>query len=239
MTLNDVIFKRKSTRSYAQPSVDEGTLYEIKEYIEKLHPLNENIRTYCEIVPAADVKGGVKAPYFAAIYSEKTDGYLTEVGFRYQQLDLYLQSIGLGSCWCADAKYAPNGTVVSAYNGMPLVIMIGFGKAKDSPYRNISEFKRKERRDISDSPDMRLEPARLAPSSYNDQPWYFLKDGRFFHAYCVIQGFLKAKHADTNLIDMGIAMAQMYTANPDTFRYFVNKDPAQVKGYKYIGSFKI
>mgnify|MGYP000434759671 CR=1 FL=1 len=71
---------------------------------------------------------------------------------------------------------------------------------------------------------MRLEPARLAPSSYNDQPWYFLKDGRFFHAYCVIQGFLKAKHADTNLIDMGIAMAQMYTANPDTFRYFVNKD---------------
>ena len=35
MTLNDVIFKRKSTRSYAQSPVDEGTLYEIKEYIDK------------------------------------------------------------------------------------------------------------------------------------------------------------------------------------------------------------
>ncbi len=38
------------------------------------------------------------------ISSENTEGYLMNIGFIFQQMDLYLSSIGLGSCWLGMAK---------------------------------------------------------------------------------------------------------------------------------------
>ena len=44
---------------------------------------------------------------------------------------------------------------------------------------------------------------------------------------------------DLNQIDMGIALAHMYVANEETFRFFKVDDVKEIKGYAYIGSFTI
>ncbi|MBR6555421.1 MAG: hypothetical protein IKT90_04320, partial [Clostridia bacterium] len=76
--------------------------------------------------------------------------------------------------------------------------------------------------------------ARLAPSSINSQPWFFTHEGNVIHAYCTKISVIP----DMNRIDMGIALAHMYVAEPETFRFFRAENPPPVSGYTYIGSFE-
>ena len=125
-------------------------------------------------------------------------------------------------------------------DGLQFTMMLAFGHPKVAPHRVAAEFKCKSLAEISDMADERLEPARLAPSSVNSQPWYFTHEGDKIHAYCALQGFLKAKMlGDMNQIDMGIALAHMYVANEDTFHFFKDDNAKTIKGYAYIGSFTI
>ena len=80
---------------------------------------------------------------------------------------------------------------------------------------------------ISDKPDPRLEPARLAPSAVNSQPWYFAHDGDAIHVYCSKKG---------SRLDAGIALAHLYAANADTFHFFKADRMINLPGYSYIGS---
>lgn len=61
--------------------------------------------------------------------------------------------------------------------------------------------------------------------------------------YCIPQGIYRARLSkalsDMNRIDVGIALAHLYVANPDTFRYFQANDAPEVKGGTYIGSFTL
>ena len=72
----------------------------------------------------------------------------------------------------------------------------------------------------------------MAPSSVNSQPWYFTHEGDTIHAYCTKASIIP----DMNRIDMGIALAHMYVANPETFRFFRAETPPEKPGYAYIGS---
>lgn len=80
---------------------------------------------------------------------------------------------------------------------------------------------------ITDKPDPRLEPARLAPSAVNGQPWYFAHEGETIHIYCNKKG---------SPLDAGIALAHLYVANMESFRFFKAENVAEVPGYAYMGS---
>lgn len=80
---------------------------------------------------------------------------------------------------------------------------------------------------ITDKADPRLEPARLAPSAVNSQPWYFTHEGDIIHIYCSVRG---------SRLDAGIALAHLYVANEDSFRFFKAENASDVPGYGYIGS---
>ena len=80
---------------------------------------------------------------------------------------------------------------------------------------------------ISDQVDPRLEPARLAPSAVNGQPWYFTHEGDTIHVHC------KNK---ASYLDVGIAQAHLYVANEETFQFFQVEGVNPVPGYTYVGS---
>jgi hypothetical protein len=80
---------------------------------------------------------------------------------------------------------------------------------------------------ITDKSDSRLEPARLAPSAVNSQPWYFTHEGDVIHVYCSKKG---------NRLDAGIALAHLFVANEETFRFFKAEHMTDLPGYGYIGS---
>lgn len=239
MKLYDYITKRKSTRKYTQEALPSEQLATILAFAGAVRPLDPQIRTRIRLADAAETKGIVsaKAPHYLLFYSEKREGFLTNAGFMLQQCDLFLSSLGLGSCWLGMAK-----TKAPAQDGLEFVIMLAFGTAQDSAHRtNSTEFSRKPLSEISSGQDPRLEAVRLAPSATNSQPWYFVcGDGRI-DVYRRQLGVLKAALYDTmNQIDMGIALSHLWLASealsiPFAFAGGPPKDAAAVAGYACIG----
>jgi len=232
--LKEYIYKRKSTRKYDMTPLNDAVLNDIKDFAKTITPLFENIKTEYSFATARDVKNMLllKAPHYIIISSENRYGYLPNVGFLFQQMDLYLSSIMLGSCWLGMAK--PTEKLNTT---LEFVIILAFGNSIDTPYRELSEFKRKPLAQISNTAEERLEVARLAPSGINAQPWYFVNDGDTIHVYCVKVGMLKAVvYHRLNMIDIGIALAHVYVSNPSEFAFTVEQNPPKIKGYSYIGS---
>lgn len=239
MELKDMIGRRKSVRSYTSEPLDAETLREIKDFIGQMKPLEPDIRVAWEIVPASRVKCILpwKAPQLVAIYTEEKEGALENAGFLFQQLDLYLQSRGLGACWLGMGR--PDRQL-AAKDGLPFCMLLAFGYPKGEALReNAGEFKRKALADIADEPDKRLEPARLAPSSVNSQPWYFTHEDGVIHVWRVTPGGLMRKAMERmNRIDMGIALAHLCVSNQG-FHYWKAAQPPELKGYLYTGSFTL
>ena len=229
MDLASQIYVRKSCRNYLDDEID---LDSIKEFISNAEVLTPDMNFTYEILEREEVnlKTRWKAPYYLALYSDKKENYGVNLGFVFQQVSLYMQSIGIGSCWVG------MGTIKE--KNPEFVILIAFGKSNDLT-REISKFKRKSLSDISDLPDEKLEPARLAPSAINTQPWYFKHTDEGYDVFKVKHNFVKRKILGKwNDIDVGIALAHMYVSNPNTFNFeFKNKE--DIKGYAYIGSLKI
>ena len=229
MDLESQIYVRKSCRKYLDDEID---MTPIKEFIPKAKVLNSDIDYSYKILTKDElsIRTRWKAPYYLALYSEKKENYGVNLGFIFQQLSLYMQSIGIGSCWVGMANVKqkdPN-----------FVITISFGKSDDLT-RDISKFKRKSLSEISDMEDERLIPAQLAPSAVNSQPWYFKHTDDGFDVFKAKHNIVKQKIIGKwNDIDMGIALSHLYVSNPDTFE-FEFKNKADIKGYTYFGSLKI
>ena len=230
MNLANQIYLRKSCRKYVDDTID---MEPIHDFISNVKPLNEGISYMYEILEKEDVKIKTpwSAPYYLALYSEKKENYLENIGFIFQQVSLFLQSIDIGSCWVGMASVKQKDP--------DFIILIAFGKS-DNKTRDISDFKRKKLFEISDFADDILIPAQLAPSAINSQPWYFKHNNDGFDVYQVKQNILKRQILKKwNPIDIGIALAHMYVANEKTFKFNIKTDFEKIKGHTYIGSIEI
>ena len=241
MELAQLISRRKSTRSFSMEPVAETELQQIRDFIAGCRPLVPGIRVRAEIIGIDSVRCILpwKTPHYVAIFTEDTPLALENVGFLFQQVELFIQSLGLGTCWLGMGKLDPRGSSApQEADGLQFAMMIAFGRPKGTLFRSsAAEFRRKALHEISDRPDPRLEPARLAPSSVNSQPWFFIHDGDDIHALCALQGILsKSVLGKMNRIDMGIALAHLYLSHPESFRFFSAAQPPVKKGYSYIGS---
>ncbi|MDD6775739.1 MAG: nitroreductase family protein [Methanobacteriaceae archaeon] len=230
MKLEEQIYLRKSCRKYLDEPVN---LDLIDEFMSNVKPLNEDIKYRYEFLKQNEVSSKMhfKAPYYLAIYSEIKENYMVNAGFIFQQLCLYLQSQGIGSCWL--------GLGSPKKKDSEFVILISFGKSDDMT-RILDEFKRNNLSKISDEVDESLIPAQLAPSAMNSQPWYFKHTVDGFDVYQVKQNIIKRQLLKRwNPIDMGIAISHMYIANENTFEFKIKDNFDELKGYTYIGSIKI
>lgn len=230
MTLEEQIYIRKSCRNYLDEEIDTEVIH---DFLSSVKALNDDIGYSYEILPKdkLNIRTRWSAPYYMALFSEKKDNYLENIGFVFQQLSLYLQSIGIGCCWVGLASLKEKRD--------DFVIAISFGKSNKMT-RELSGFKRKALSEISDIEDERLVPARLAPSAVNSQPWYFKHASFGFDVYQKKQNVLKRRILKKwNPIDVGIALAHMYVANQSSFEFFKNSDFENIKGYSYTGSIKI
>jgi nitroreductase len=226
MTLSEMIYQRKSCRSFTGKSVDAEMIEKILSF--EMKPLYPEIKARMDIVSRNKVKCICPwtTPQLITICSEEVEGYLENIGFLFQQMDLYLQTLGFGVCWLGMGRMNPKTTV--AVEGMKFVIMLAFGHPKGDQLRyNLKGFKRKPMEQITDKPDPRLEPVRLAPSAINSQPWYFTHAGDTIHVWCSKKG---------SRMDVGIALAHLYVTNEETFKFFKADRITDLPGYAYIGS---
>jgi len=237
MELHEAITKRKSIRKYKMEPLPKEKLHEVVAFSKTLKPLLPGIRTDMGIADGGVGLFAVKAPHYLAFYSEEKSGSSLNAGFMLQQMDLFLSSAGLGSCWLGMAKPSDK-----AKNGLDFVIMLAFGAPGEPLHRkNLSEFKRRSLAEISKGADPRLEGARLAPSATNAQPWYFTAEGGKLTAYRKKLNPVKAAvYKRLNQIDLGIALCHIDVESerlglPFNFSPNFEEAGGDVSGYVPVG----
>ncbi len=241
--LYGTMFKRKSIRKYNQSSLDDSLLNSISEHIHDLTPLYADIKTEVKIISSDDVnlRGMKRAPYYLAVFSENKKGYLTNLGFMIQELDLLFSESGIGSCWQGIPK--PKGKVKKS-SDLKFIILIAFGYPEEPLYRDgTGEFKRKSIQRITDINDAEelLEPVRLAPSAINSQPWFFSGNKNVIRVYSKTN-FLKAILVNKYIpIDIGIAIYHLKVAAEhfgNKIEIIFDEPETSLKGYKYFATVK-
>ena len=184
-----MIFRRKSFhifRNVRNESISKDELNDIQSAYSEFTPLNPGIKTAIRIVPEkqTDCKRG--GEYCVLLYSEKKDGYLQNIGYLGEQLDLYLVSRNIGTLWFGIGK-----TKEEPFEDMEFVIMFSIRKISDgSKYRKDMFKSKRKSKDMFKSKRKSAEEiwegeqipgvsdiVRFAPSACNSQPWLVKNNG--------------------------------------------------------------
>ena len=178
-SLYEMIFKRKSFHVFenvGNEKITEGELTDILSAYREFTPLDPAIRTAIRIVPGEETDCGRGEEYCVLLYSEKKDGYLRNIGYLGEQLDLYLAGKNIGALW-----YGLGRKAAEPFDDMKFVIMIAIRKmSDDSAFRRGAKgIDRKPTDEIWQGPEIDgvSDVIGLAPSARNSQPWFVLSDG--------------------------------------------------------------
>ena len=203
--LYNMIFKRKSFRRFDDTLIlSEEELQDINEKIESLNPLVNEIEIKYKIVPRENTTSK-RGEYCLLIFSEEKEHYLLNVGYMFEQLDLYLASRNIGVCW-----YGMGKVNEPQCENLKYVIMMALGKGKENEFRK--GYKKSKRRETSNiwKGDLSLELAEVvkyAPSACNTQPWRVICQNNTLKIYRTteVKSIMpKEKVPFYNSIDMGI-----------------------------------
>jgi len=240
--LYQFITKRKSVRKYGPGPLGEDELSRFRSFLKEIKPLFPGIKVEMKVFSAEEFKGLLRsnAPHFLAFFSEPKEGYLANAGFMLQQADLYLSANNIGNCYQGLAKLTKGA---DAPAGLEFVISTSFGRPVGNVHRSgVGEFDRRPADEISSVKGMDdlIEAARLAPSSVNNQSWYFTGGDGTIHAYAA-KGLIGQ---DMNKINVGIALCHIWLAVVHSGRTAeASMDPAgqeqPVKGHSYVASMKL
>ena len=213
--LYEMIFRRKSFhifRNVGNESIGEYELNDIQIAYSEFTPLNPEIKTAIRIVPEKQTNCKRGGEYCILFYSEKKDGYLQNIGYLGEQLDLYLVSRNIGTLWFGIGK-----TKEELFEDMEFVIMLSIRKISDgSMYRkDMFKSKRKSVGEIWEGEQIPgvTDIVRFAPSACNSQPWLVKNDGElsvYRYKKSGKRGIMPAdKVSFYNCIDMGIFICFM------------------------------
>lgn len=214
--LYDMIYKRKSFhifRNIGEERLSTEELTEIEDMYAGFVPLYTDIRTAIRIVPAEETTCRRGQEYCILLYSEKKPGYLQNIGYLGQQLDLWLVSKNIGTLWFGIGKAEE-----PQYEGLDFVIMIAVSKVDDPVKfrKNMFKSKRKPVGEIWEGPEITgvTDIVRFAPSACNSQPWIVKHDNGQLEVYRYKKqgkrGIMPAdKVSYYNRIDTGIFLCFM------------------------------
>ena len=176
----EMIFKRKSFhifRNVGNESIGTDELEEIKKAYSEFTPLKPEIKTAIRIVPEKQTNCKRGGEFCILLYSEKKDGYLQNIGYLGEQLDLYLVSQNIGTLWFGIGK-----TKEDCFEDMEFVIMFSVRKiSDDSKFRkDMFKSKRKSIEEIWEGKQIPrvTDIVRFAPSACNSQPWLVKNNGK-------------------------------------------------------------
>lgn len=204
------IFRRKSFHTFMERNdekITEDEINDIYNAYKNFESLNPDIKTTIRIDKKEKTGFTRSAEYSILMFSEKKDGYLQNIGYLGEQLDLYLVSKNIGSLWFGIAKSD------EVYEGLNYVIQIGIAKVDSDKFRkDMFKAKRKEVAEMWSGEDYNIANiVRFAPSACNSQPWYVESKDNELSVYRISKSGkvgIMPKNAAVffNQIDIGIFM---------------------------------
>lgn len=242
-SVNETVNQRYSVRTYDPRPVEDTVKEQILSYASTLNnPLGpkanfqfieketssngEKLGTY-GVIKGANLYMGVTIP--------NKEGALEALGYDFEQLVLYMTSLGLGTCWLGGTFN--KGAFAEAMNVkegdlFPIISPVGYPATKmrisESLFRRTlgadnrkswetlffnKDFNTPLSRDEAGDYQFLLEMVRLAPSAVNKQPWRVIFDGNAFHFFEKhTLGGNEVAGVDIQRIDVGIALCHFHLA---------------------------
>lgn len=200
-----MIFKRKSFRRFNDTlTLSKEELHDIEQKIKSLVPLVNGIETKYKVVPRESTTSK-RGEYCLLIYSEEKEHYLLNIGYMFEQLDLYLASKNIGVCW-----YGMGKVNEPQFENFKYIIMMALGKAEEGEFRK--DYKKSKRKETKDTwkGDLMQEIGdivKYSPSACNTQPWRVICENntiKVFQTTEVKSIMPKEKVPFYNSLDMGI-----------------------------------
>ena len=232
--LIDAVNNRYSMRTFKSEPVNAETRQKILNYAEQIsNPFGPKIRIkFIEKRTSANGEklgtyGIIKnANLFLGVSIKNVEGAQEALGYEFEQLVLYMTSLGLGTCWIGgtfDKGAFAEAMKPEADEIFTIICPVGYGTGRKRFFEKIMRANLKADSRLSwdklffindfetplqaaDCPDYEeaLELVRQAPSAVNKQPWRVVFDGKAFHFY-EKHSMPAAENFDIQRVDMGIA----------------------------------
>ena len=228
-SVNETVKQRISVRTYADTPVPQAVREQILQYARGIeNPFGADVQMqFIEKETAANGEklgtyGFIKgARLFMGVTVKDTDKAAESVGYVFEQLVLYMTSLGLGTCWLggtfnksafAEAMCIPEGHLFSILSpvGYPAKqrltekvfrtsLKADARKPSDQLFFTDSFKTPLQLQSVGDYAQA-LENLRLAPSARNIQPWRVVVEGNVFHF------FKKGNMQFMQKVDLGIGI---------------------------------
>lgn len=217
----EAIFNRRSVRKYKMEPLEAEVLEKLRKMIDNVSMLDSSCRVEIEIFENLGKKSLAKgllksdAPYYLIVYCDDTPGAYRNAGYVAEQLVLYMTGKEIGTCYLGGSKIGPKEK-----NGMKQFLVIAFGTAEGTLYRDMEEAHRHPLAHLctyKDEPGEYLKKilkaARMAPSSMNTQPWRFIVYADRIYVFMKKEAIPQPKMF-TNMrhFDMGIMLSHIMLA---------------------------
>lgn len=148
MTILEAIAARHSVRAYLDKKIDPSLMVKINQQINQLNTVSglnfqvlfDQPKPFENMV--ARYGGFTNVHSFIALVGKESDRLDHLCGYYGQMMVLYLQGLGLNSCWVA-LTYSKKKTGIRIEKGQRLVAVItfGYGKTQGKPHNSKSKEK--------------------------------------------------------------------------------------------------
>lgn len=241
-SVKSTVEERKSIRTYLSDPITEEDREKISAYIDYLSsapsPFECKIRIRIfdvnKEISSKDLGtyGVIKnARTYLGVAAEKSPIAMQAVGYSFEKLVLYAQSIGLGTCWLGGTfnrgEFA-KAMQIEENEFFPIASPIGYPAPKNHTINKVMRMaikadKRKEWDKLFFDGDFSkpltkegagkwaypLEMVRLAPSAANKQPWRIVRQGNMWHFF---EKKDMSSENDIQRLDVGIALCHFELA---------------------------
>lgn len=220
MNLYEAMYARRSVRKYRKEAVEDSIIEGIFRFLDETEPLFPEIRIRIQVFPEYGKKprftgiSNVSAPHYLALFTEQKEKSEMNAGYVMQQIALYLTSKGVGTCYQGMAGIRGDR---KQEEGFSCVMVMAFGYPKNQekkresrrlPLEELCVFKSRPKTHVQEL----LEAARLAPSSFNGQPWRFAVYENRFHIFSKKASGFRHRKNPHNEFNFGIMLAHVMVA---------------------------
>lgn len=261
-SVNETVKQRYSVRTYDSRPISEEVKTMILSYAASLdNPLGPHTR-FQFIETTASANGEKLGTYGiikgANLYLGSTipnqEGAMEALGYEFEQLVLYLTSLGLGTCWLGgtfNRSALANAMDIRDGELFPILSPVGYPATKkrigESLFRRTlkadqrlpweklffaQSFSTPLTKDASGAYQFPLEMLRLAPSAVNKQPWRVVMTDDAFHFFEQRTMGGEAGAIDMQRIDVGIGICHFHLAAMEQGLkgHFAKIDPTKLAG---------
>ena len=211
--LFESISRRKSCQKFREEDLRTEDMDGLVDFLSALEAPEEEIDWNFDTLPYLDMMRicstapAIRAPVYLVLRAERKNFSLQNCGYLGELAVLWLTARGVATCWQGSAQVDPHEDFSGS---LPYVTCIAFRAPGEQPERREAEkviFNR--------TPEYAsiLEAARLAPSSFNRQPWAFVSDDRkrlhLFRKKSMLANPVTEFH---QCVDCGAALAHLEVA---------------------------